>query len=317
MLPFLDTIQRGDSFQLVKQLPDKSVDLILTDPPYFLNGTSGYGGAKWDSISSIIPAGYNLNETNFATLRPSYKSIFAELAVNDYFEKVVHSFLPKLKPSGTFICFNRPENIKTMKLQIFKPIVTKTEYLEDTGSLKDYRENIRRWALDQDIEWFKLGANPTLDELSKSEYALVALGYLSGLKLPSAVSKYFTSVGKLSPNLYPAHTPANENSIYGRNTGHLTPKPYSVWRDIIRKYSEVGDVIFDPFSGSGTTALTSYDLNRHFIAFEYDQEQVDKSRERLEFFKTNMPKSAFPTEIGTIPSYIFPSKPGDIEYLPV
>ena len=40
----INTIQLGDSYQLIKYIPDKSIDLVLTDPPYGINADKGVGG---------------------------------------------------------------------------------------------------------------------------------------------------------------------------------------------------------------------------------------------------------------------------------
>lgn len=303
MFPFIDSIQNGDSFQLVKQIPDKSVDLILTDPPYFLDGEAGYRGVKWDSIGFIIPEEYHLDAKGFAALPQKERAQIAEDAVDQYFRRIVNTFTPKLKPTGAFICFNRLKNIAIMKSELAKQTINKEEFLAEGGNINVYHEGLKRWEIDQDIEWLKVAPNPNVAEINQAEYALVAFNLYGVVKHPLAYSAYANvQIETGTTNQYIAHSPFNEDTEYGKNTGHLTPKPFTIWRDLIRKFSNPGDIIFDPYSGSGTTALASYDMNRHFIAFEFDKEQYQRSRNRLEVFKEIMPRSAFPTMLGVLPT---------------
>lgn len=302
MIPFIDTIQKGDSFELVKQIPDNSIDLILTDPPYFINGESGYQDVKWDSVRSIIPEEYHLSAKSFPSLPKKERKKIAKEAIDQYFRRVINVFTPKLSIAGVFVCFNRSDNLAIMKSELRKQTLTKKEY-SVMKEIKNYPLlSHKRWIIDQDIEWLKLGPSPTVSEINKQEYALVAFNSYGVIKNPTAYQprsqgQYETG----TTNQYVAHSPFNEYTEYGENTGHLTPKPFTLWRDLIRRFSNPGDTVFDPFSGSGTTALASYDMNRHFIAFESDEEQVLMSRDRLEIFKMIMPRSAFPTKLGVLP----------------
>ena len=53
---------------------------------------------------------------------------------------------------------------------------------------------------------------------------------------------------------------------------HPTQKPIQLMEDLIRRHSNVGDTVLDPFMGSGTTARVARKLNRHFVGFELNTE---------------------------------------------
>jgi len=67
-----------------------------------------------------------------------------------------------------------------------------------------------------------------------------------------------------------------------RDRIHPTQKPVKLFRNIIKDYSEEGDLICDPFMGSGTTAVACKQLNCNFIGFEISQEYVNIANKRLE-----------------------------------
>jgi site-specific DNA-methyltransferase (adenine-specific)/modification methylase len=66
---------------------------------------------------------------------------------------------------------------------------------------------------------------------------------------------------------------------------HSTQKPEELLYRVILSTSNVGDVVLDPFSGSGTTAAVAKKLGRNFIAFEREQFYIDVANERLQNIK--------------------------------
>ncbi len=66
------------------------------------------------------------------------------------------------------------------------------------------------------------------------------------------------------------------------NTDHPTQKPEKLLAKIILAGSNVGDVVFDPFVGSGTTSVVAKKLGRHFVGVELDKEYCCLTERRLE-----------------------------------
>ena len=63
--------------------------------------------------------------------------------------------------------------------------------------------------------------------------------------------------------------------------GHPAPFPVALPRRLIELYTYEGDVVLDPFMGSGTTAVAAVRTRRHYIGFETDQSYVDRSHARV------------------------------------
>ena len=72
----------------------------------------------------------------------------------------------------------------------------------------------------------------------------------------------------------------------GNGTGHHAIFPESLAADHIRSWSNEGDIVLDPFMGSGTTAKVARALGRHYIGFEISAEYCDIINKRLEQTKT-------------------------------
>lgn len=80
------------------------------------------------------------------------------------------------------------------------------------------------------------------------------------------------------------------SSPSGTNRIHPTQKPAELIENIIKIHTNEGDIIFDPFSGSGEISLRAYNLNRIFIASEINKKYVDLSKQR---FKKIFTRPAF------------------------
>ena len=62
-------------------------------------------------------------------------------------------------------------------------------------------------------------------------------------------------------------------------------KPHNVVREYIENYSKKGEIILDPFIGSGQTAIAAIKANRHFIGYEVEKEYVELAERRITEFK--------------------------------
>ena len=119
------------------------------------------------------------------------------------------------------------------------------------------------------IEWIKTNPQPrnsNVNYLTNSrEIALLAV---KGGK-PTFNSKYDNGIYQ-----YPLYS--------GKDRFHPTQKSLLLFEDLIHKHSNEGDLILDPFLGSGTTAVAAKKTNRNFIGCEIDKTFFEKSVERIE-----------------------------------
>lgn len=155
-----------------------------------------------------------------------------------------------LKKSGTIICFYDLWKITTLK-----------EYLE-SANFKQLRF----------IEWIKTNPvplNSKTNYLTNSrEIALVAV---------KGEEHIFNSDYDSGIYRYPI--------CHDEDRFHPTQKPVELFEDLIIKHSNEGDTVLDCFSGSGTTAIASYNTNRNFIGCEISKEYYDNTIKRFKLFK--------------------------------
>lgn len=118
--------------------------------------------------------------------------------------------------------------------------------------------------------WHKTNALPTYNHkyLTDTEYLL-----------------YFQSGGKNNPQTYEdakTYYFAPINQFDKNEYHHPTIKPLDITKKIIRNSSTVGDVVLDPFMGSGTTCVAAKELGREYIGFEIDEKYFTYANRRIE-----------------------------------
>ena len=100
--------------------------------------------------------------------------------------------------------------------------------------------------------------------------------YLSGVEF----AVWFKKSGA---NVFNAHC---KNTVFkypnGRSKLHPTEKNHDLLKELILDNSNENDIVFDPCLGSGTTAICSVELNRHYIGFELDPQYYDIACKRLD-----------------------------------
>jgi len=85
----------------------------------------------------------------------------------------------------------------------------------------------------------------------------------------------------------------NFSAVSAKKVGHPAPFPIELPRRLIEFYSYDNDVILDPFMGSGTTALAAIELNRHYVGYDISQEYVDLALKRINEIKNQLKLDKF------------------------
>lgn len=77
------------------------------------------------------------------------------------------------------------------------------------------------------------------------------------------------------------HNAENSQSSDRKELQHPCPKPLSLMLELVQQFTDPGDLVLDPFSGSGTTGVACLRLGRRFIGIDKDPQYVSTSRDRL------------------------------------
>jgi len=206
-------------------------------------------------VLTDIPYGLNNKKSAQVTMPDGYKSIRAEWD-HDILIDWMHAALPKLTPGGLFIVF--------------------------CGQIATYlvgAEAVRHnWKVINDLTWEKPDAPPCMTGrmmTMTTERALVIC--------PSGSHwTYNLDVAKSQNGGVNFRDVWRINTVHGRDRkGHPTQKPLVMFERLIQLYSCPGDVIVDPFCGSGTTALAALRTGRNYICGDLSAEYLAIAQERL------------------------------------
>lgn len=252
----LDRIICGDNCEVMRTLPSESIDLVVTSPPY--DDLRTYGGHGWD----FYGVAWNLKRL----LKPGGVIVW-----------VVGDTTKEGTESGS--SFTQANHFKSIGLNLHDTMV----FLKVNPIPQIYRKRYR-----SDFEFMFVLSKGT----PKTHNALMEPCKHAGLQLKGTTYKNF-SVGEQSRTK--KANPVKENKIKGNvwpyvvgkkaedqeSVGHPAPFPCQLARDHILSWSNEGDVVLDPFSGSGTTAKVAFELGRRYIGIEVNPEYVAISQQRL------------------------------------
>ena len=241
----------GDAFEVLKKLPEGSFDLLFADPPY--NLTKDFGAEK-----------------------------FRQRSLERY-EAWLDSWVRLCKPllretASIYICgdWRSSAAIQRVGLKYFT-LQNRITWEREKG--RGARQNWKNSA--EDIWFFTVSDNFTFN--------------LEAVKLKRRVLAPYTENG------VPKDWDRNETGDFRvthpsnlwtdisvpfwsmpENTDHPTQKPEKLLAKIILASSNPGDLVLDPFAGSGTTAVTANKLGRDFVAIESDEQYCLLAQKRLE-----------------------------------
>ncbi|WP_413199362.1 DNA-methyltransferase [Nostoc piscinale] len=276
------SIYLGDSLQLIKFLPESSVNLILTSPPFALTRKKKYGNESAEKyIEWFLP---------FAS---EFKRVLADNG----------SFVLDL--GGAYLPGNPVRSLYQYELllRLCKEVgffLAQEFYHYNPARLPTPAEwvTIRRIRVKDAVNvvwWLSKTANPKADNrkvlkpYSQSMQRLLKNGYEAKMR-PSGheISGKFQkdNQGAIPPNLL--EIPNTEsNSLYLRRCKakgiqpHPARFPQGFAEFFIKFLTDEGDLVLDPFAGSNTTGFVAETLKRQWISFEINQDYVTGSRSRF------------------------------------
>ncbi|WP_411033121.1 site-specific DNA-methyltransferase [Shinella sp. BYT-45] len=248
---WLDTIIKGDCVAALDALPDQSVDVIFADPPYNLQ----LGGMLHRPDQSLVDAVDDAWDQ------------FASFEAYDAFTRAwLLACRRVLKPSGTIWVIGSYHNIFRVGATL---------------------QDLNFWILN-DIVWRKTNPMPNFKgrRFQNAHETLIwatrdpkAKGYTFNYDAMKAAND---DVQMRSDWLFPICNGGERLKDADGRKVHPTQKPEALLARILMASSKPGDVVLDPFFGSGTTGAVAKRLGRHFVGIEREQAYIDAARERIE-----------------------------------
>ena len=252
----LDRIHCGDCLELMKEIPDKSVDMILCDLPY------GTTACKWDQVIPFEPLWeeYKRIIKEHGAIVLSATQPFTSMLIVSNIKMFKYCWIWEKSVIGNiFNCKNSPQkNYEDIAVFSNASIANcaKSMMIYNPQGLKKIN-TIRKNAISRESD--TIGTRPS----RKGDYV-----------------QQFTCYPRQILN-------------FKNDTGyHPTQKPVALFEYLIKTYTNEGDLVLDNCIGSGTTAVAAINTNRHFIGIEKEPKYVEIARKRIAAVPVNLSRFA-------------------------
>lgn len=303
--PFLNKIVLGDCLALMSQIPDNSIDMVCTDPPYFLDGlgdTWNKEGLDKKGASSRVgnlPKGMKFD-------RQQSKDFL------EFYTKISKELFRVLKPGGAFLSFSSPRLYHSMAMGME---LGGFEIRDMIGWIYTHAQ-VKAFSQDHIIDNDK-----TRTDVQKSDLKAKCVGWKTAQLKPAiepicfavkpAEGRLIDTFDKYGTGLmntidtkvgtegdkFPANIVVTEDVGLGLDTvfvvpkpnraekgdynSHLSVKPIGLINHLLRLFSKSGAVVLDPFMGSGTTAVSCVSTGRAYVGFDINAEYVKIAERRI------------------------------------
>lgn len=239
----MNKLFNADCFDIFPTIESNSIDLILTDPPYSFHAFTG---------REITP--YGNNEILKADIRKSEWDYMTLEQYIDFLDKFFEEASRVLKPNGTALIFGVDLSLKTIK-----DVAIKHGFIyKITGT------------------WHKTNPFPM-----NMQYQFVSAceNWIYFIKEGTKKTGTFNNNKKCIHNFVETGITPNSERKFGK---HPSQKPEKLISHFVEILSNEGDIVLDPFMGSGTTGVCCKDLNRDFIGIEKEEEYFNIANQRME-----------------------------------
>ena len=251
-----DKTINGDTFDVLSKLPDSFVDLLVVDPPYNLD--KDFHGNKFKKTS--------------------------DNAYEEYTDEWIKACLHTLKPNATiYVCCD------WMSSPTIGSVLKKYFHIQNriTWQREKGRGALKNWKNGMEDIWF---ATMSKDYTFNVEDVKIRRKVIAPYKVDGKPKDWEETADGNFRNTYPSNFWDDISIPYWsmpENTAHPTQKPEKLLAKLILASSNKGDMVFDPFSGSGSTSVTAKKLGRHYCGIEQNEQYCVWIEKRLEMADTD------------------------------
>lgn len=235
-------LYKGDCLEVMKQIPDGSVDAVITDPPY------GTTQCKWDSVIDFGLMWEQLNRV--------------------------------IKPNGAVVLFGsepfssalRMSNIKNYRYDLIWNKIRAAGFLNANRMPLKQHENISLFYKKQ----------PTYNPQKYIDKPYDKTKYNGRHMKENVLGSYVSKISKNNGERFPKSILKFSQNWSRQQQIHPTQKPVPLMEYLIKTYTNENETVLDFTMGSGSTGVACVNTNRNFIGIEMDDNYFNIASERIE-----------------------------------
>ena len=283
-LPVRTKLYLGNCLDVLTDMESNSIHIVVTDPPYFLDGLDSdwkKGNDKSNGVVGGLPIGMKFDPQQ-------------GLRLQKFLVPINRQLYRILKPGGFMLMFSAPRLIHRMAVSV-----------EDTGfEIRDQyvwhfekKAQFKAFSLDHFVK------KRTDINQDKKNWIVE---YLAGRKTPQLRPQFESILCAQKPRngtfienwlehktglidakqTLTGNAPTTvmkvEKPTKSKYNGHLTPKPVALCEHLIKLFSSDRQTVLDPFVGSGTTCVAARKTNRHSIGIDINPDYIQIAQQRIE-----------------------------------
>lgn len=275
----------GDCMDVLPDMESESVHMVLTDPPYFLDGLDSEWkkGEPKKSNGTIggLPVGMKFDRKQSESFQK-------------FIEPVAEELFRIVKPGGFVLMFSAPRLYHRMAVAV-----------ENSGfEIRD--QYAWRYTRKAQFKAFSMDHFVNRNSRYSASEKKAVLRDLDGRKTPQLRPQFesllcaqkprngtfvdnwlehgtgLIDAGQTLSGKVPATVMTVEKDLKDKYNCHLTPKPLRICEHLIRLFTRQHQLVLDPFLGSGTTCVAAQKAGRHSIGIDINPSYIQIARKRVE-----------------------------------
>jgi site-specific DNA-methyltransferase (adenine-specific) len=298
-----NTIKLADCLLSMKEIPSNSIDMVCTDPPYFLDGL----GSDWNkdsldtkgssSLVGNLPKGMKFDRNQSQKF-------------HEFYSKVSLEVFRVLKPGGAFLSFSSPRLYHSMAWamegagfeirDMLGWVYTKSQVKafsqdhiinKDSQKTDEEKTQLKELCKDWKTPQLKPAIEPICFAVKPIEGRYIDNFQKHGVGLMNTSDETKVGEGYFPANILVTDDVLGLEKVFlvpkptkeekGDYNTHLSVKPTALISHLIRLFTKEDAIILDPFLGSGTTAVACIQSKRRYIGFDINKEYLTIAERRI------------------------------------
>lgn len=282
-------LYHGDCREIIKNIPDSSIDLIVTDPPYFIDGmgddwndNSLNNRVKKAGVIGGLPVGMKFDKEQGKKLQ-------------EFLQPLAKEYLRVLKPGAFCIVFSQARLYHRVAMALDEVGFEIRDMLgwKYEGQAKAFSQNhfvLKRTDLTEEEKtkiiksmdgWKTPQLKPQIEPMTLAQKPKEGTFVDNWLNYNIGLMNTKESIDGMFPGNIIEVSKKERQDDTDFKVEHLTVKPIKLIEHIIKLFTQDGQTVLDTFAGSGSHGVAALKCNRKFIGMEIEKKYYDISLKRL------------------------------------